>query len=66
MGSLWTGTAPQLKAGVPAGVLTRLGDELTVLCGTGCRAHVDVMDGSLCPLLGTTPATTGPRGKEHQ
>jgi ribulose-phosphate 3-epimerase len=35
--------------------LTRLGDELAILRGTGCWAHVDVMDGSFCPQLTVGP-----------
>ncbi|MDX6333238.1 MAG: ribulose-phosphate 3-epimerase [Streptosporangiaceae bacterium] len=50
-----TGTAPRLSAGVLTADLTRLGDELAVLRGTGCWAHVDVMDGSFCPLLTVGP-----------
>ena len=49
------GTAPRLSAGVLTADLTRLGDELAVLRGTGCWAHVDVMDGSFCPSLTVGP-----------
>jgi hypothetical protein len=44
-------TGPKLSAGVLTADLTRLGDELAILRGTGCWAHVDVMDGSFCPQL---------------
>ena len=42
---------PQLSVGVLTADLTRLGEELNILEGTGCWAHVDVMDGALCPQL---------------
>lgn len=48
--------APRLSASVLTADLIRLGDELAILRGTGCWAHVDVMDGSFCPQL-----TVGPR-----
>ena len=48
-------TGPKLSAGVLTADLTRLGDELTILRGTGCWAHVDVMDGSFCPQLTVGP-----------
>ena len=47
--------APRLSAGVLTADLTRLGDELAILRGTGCWAHVDVMDGSFCPQLTVGP-----------
>jgi pentose-5-phosphate-3-epimerase len=53
-------TGPKLSAGVLTADLTRLGDELAILRGTGCWAHVDVMDGSFCPpstTAATRPAT---------
>jgi ribulose-phosphate 3-epimerase len=49
------GTVPRLSAGVLTADLTRLGDELAILRGTGCWAHVDVMDGSFCPSLTVGP-----------
>jgi hypothetical protein len=49
-------TGPRLSAGVLTADLTRLGDELAILRGTGCWAHVDVMDGSFCPQLTVGPA----------
>lgn len=49
-------TGPKLSAGVLTADLTRLGDELAILRGTGCWAHVDVMDGSFCPQLTVGPA----------
>ncbi|HEY7881982.1 MAG TPA: ribulose-phosphate 3-epimerase [Streptosporangiaceae bacterium] len=48
-------TGPKLSAGVLTADLTRLGDELAILRGTGCWAHVDVMDGSFCPQLTVGP-----------
>jgi ribulose-phosphate 3-epimerase len=45
------GAGPQLSVGVLTADLTRLGEELTILEGTGCWAHVDVMDGAFCPQL---------------
>jgi ribulose-phosphate 3-epimerase len=48
-------TGPKLSAGVLTADLTRLGDELAILRGTGCWAHVDVMDGSFCPQLTAGP-----------
>jgi ribulose-phosphate 3-epimerase len=48
-------TAPRLSAGVLTADLLRLGDELAILRGTGCWAHVDVMDGSFCPQLTVGP-----------
>jgi ribulose-phosphate 3-epimerase len=47
---------PQLSVGVLTADLTRLGDELAVLRGTGCWAHVDLMDGAFCPQLTVGPA----------
>jgi ribulose-phosphate 3-epimerase len=47
--------APRLSAGVLTADLTRLGDELAILRGNGCWAHVDVMDGSFCPQLTVGP-----------
>jgi ribulose-phosphate 3-epimerase len=49
-------TGPKLSAGVLTADLTRLGAELAILRGTGCWAHVDVMDGSFCPQLTVGPA----------
>jgi ribulose-phosphate 3-epimerase len=49
-------TAPRLSAGVLTADLLRLGDELDILRGTGCWAHVDVMDGSFCPQLTVGPS----------
>jgi ribulose-phosphate 3-epimerase len=49
-------TGPRLSAGVLTADLTRLGDQLAILRGTGCWAHVDVMDGSFCPQLTVGPA----------
>ncbi|HEV8219259.1 MAG TPA: ribulose-phosphate 3-epimerase [Streptosporangiaceae bacterium] len=49
-------TGPKLSAGVLTADLTRLGDELAILRGTGCWAHVDIMDGSFCPQLTVGPA----------
>ena len=49
-------TAPRLSAGVLTADLLRLGDELDMLRGTGCWAHVDVMDGSFCPQLTVGPS----------
>jgi hypothetical protein len=49
-------TGPKLSAGVLTADLTRLGDELAILRGTGCWAHVDVMDGAFCPQLTVGPA----------
>jgi ribulose-phosphate 3-epimerase len=46
---------PQLSVGVLTADLTRLGEELNVLKGTGCWAHVDVMDGAFCPQLSVGP-----------
>jgi ribulose-phosphate 3-epimerase len=43
--------SPQLSVGVLTADLTRLGEELNILKGTGCWAHVDVMDGAFCPQL---------------
>ena len=48
-------TGPKLSAGVLTADLTRLGDELAIRRGTGCWAHVDVMDGSFCPQLTVGP-----------
>jgi ribulose-phosphate 3-epimerase len=48
-------TGPRLSAGVLTADLLRLGDELAILRGTGCWAHVDVMDGSFCPQLTAGP-----------
>jgi ribulose-phosphate 3-epimerase len=53
--SLWGRPSPRLSAGVLTADLTRLGDELAILRGTGCWAHVDVMDGSFCPQLTVGP-----------
>jgi ribulose-phosphate 3-epimerase len=47
---------PRLSAGVLTADLTRLGAELAMLRGTGCWAHVDVMDGTFCPQLTVGPA----------
>jgi ribulose-phosphate 3-epimerase len=47
---------PRLSAGVLTADLTRLGAELEPLRGTGCWAHVDVMDGTFCPQLTVGPA----------
>ena len=52
-------TGPRLSAGVLTADLTRLGDELAILRGTGCWAHVDVMDGSFCPQLTVGPGWPG-------
>jgi ribulose-phosphate 3-epimerase len=49
-------TAPRLSAGVLTADLLRLGGELDILRGTGCWAHVDVMDGSFCPQLTVGPS----------
>lgn len=49
-------SGPRLSVGVLTADLTRLGAELEILRGTGCWAHVDVMDGSFCPLLTVGPA----------
>jgi ribulose-phosphate 3-epimerase len=51
-----SGPAPQLSVGVLTADLTRLGEELGILRGTGCWAHVDVMDGAFCPQLTVGPA----------
>jgi ribulose-phosphate 3-epimerase len=48
--------SPQLSVGVLTADLTRLGEELGILRGTGCWAHVDVMDGTFCPQLTVGPA----------
>jgi ribulose-phosphate 3-epimerase len=48
--------SPQLSVGVLTADLTRLGDELSILHGTGCWAHVDLMDGAFCPQLTVGPA----------
>ena len=47
---------PQLSVGVLTADLTRLGDELGILRGTACWAHVDLMDGAFCPQLTVGPA----------
>jgi len=47
---------PQLSVGVLTADLTRLREELSVLHGTGCWAHVDLMDGTFCPQLTVGPA----------
>jgi ribulose-phosphate 3-epimerase len=49
-------TSPQLSVGVLTADLTRLGEELSILQGTGCWAHVDLMDGRFCPQLTVGPA----------
>jgi ribulose-phosphate 3-epimerase len=46
---------PRLSAGVLTADLTQLGAELAILRDTGCWAHVDVMDGSFCPMLTVGP-----------
>lgn len=51
-----TGPGPQLSVGVLTADLTRLADELDILRGTGCWAHVDLMDGTFCPQLTVGPA----------
>jgi ribulose-phosphate 3-epimerase len=43
--------APQLSFGVLTADLTRLREEVSILYGSGCWAHVDVMDGAFCPQL---------------
>jgi ribulose-phosphate 3-epimerase len=48
--------SPQLSVGVLSADATRLGDELSILRGSGCWAHVDLMDGSFCPQLTVGPA----------
>ncbi len=48
--------SPQLSVGVLTADLTRLGEDLGILHGTGCWAHVDVMDGVFCPQLTVGPA----------
>jgi ribulose-phosphate 3-epimerase len=48
--------SPQLSVGVLTADLTRLGEELSILHGTGCWAHVDLMDGAFCPQLTVGPA----------
>ena len=48
--------SPQLSVGVLTADLTRLREELSVLHGTGCWAHVDLMDGTFCPQLTVGPA----------
>jgi hypothetical protein len=45
--------SPRLSAGVLTADLTRLGDELAVLRGTGCWAHVDGWPGQ--PPAANTP-----------
>ena len=47
---------PRLSAGVLTADLTRLGEEVDILRGTGCWAHIDVMDGTFCPQLTAGPA----------
>lgn len=56
-------TGPKLSAGVLTADLMRLGDELAILRGTGCWAHVDVMDGSFCPQLTVGPALAAELGR---
>jgi ribulose-phosphate 3-epimerase len=51
-----SGAGPQLSVGVLTADLTRLGEELGILHGTGCWAHIDVMDGAFCPQLTVGPA----------
>jgi len=51
-----SGAGPQLSVGVLTADLTRLGEELAILHGTGCWAHIDVMDGAFCPQLTVGPA----------
>lgn len=48
--------SPQLSVGVLTADLTRLREELSILHGTGCWAHVDLMDGAFCPQLTVGPA----------
>ena len=51
-----TGRAgPQLSVGILTADLTRLGEEVSILHGSGCWAHVDVMDGAFCPQLTVGP-----------
>jgi ribulose-phosphate 3-epimerase len=51
-----TGRAgPQLSVGILTADLTRLGEEVSILRGSGCWAHVDVMDGAFCPQLTVGP-----------
>ena len=47
--------SPQLSVGILTADLTRLGEELSILHGSGCWAHVDVMDGAFCPQLTVGP-----------
>lgn len=58
VGGDWDG-GPRLSVGVLTADLARLGGELAILRGTGCWAHVDVMDGSFCPMLTVGPAFAG-------
>jgi len=51
-----SGAGPQLSVGVLTADLTRLGEELSILHGTGCWAHIDVMDGAFCPQFTVGPA----------
>jgi ribulose-phosphate 3-epimerase len=46
----------RLSAGVNTADWTRLGEDLEVLRGTNCWAHVDVMDGQFCPALTGGPS----------
>jgi len=46
---------PQLSVGILTADLTRLGEEVSILHGSGCWAHVDVMDGAFCPQLTVGP-----------
>lgn len=41
----------RLSVGVLSADLGRLAEELSVLDGTDCWAHIDVMDGRFCPAL---------------
>lgn len=51
MTALTSTQVPRLSAGVLTADWTRLGEELSILRGTGPWAHVDVMDGQFCPAL---------------
>ena len=46
-----TGPARRLSAGVNTADWTRLADDLKILQGSDCWAHVDLMDGQFCPAL---------------
>jgi len=43
--------APRLSAGLLTADLTRLAEEISILDGSCCWAHIDVMDGVFCPQL---------------